>query len=287
MILKENPGGGGGDQQNQQRRRTGGGGGANIQSGGQGGSAEHHCYKVLTTIMEKNMAPVIVFSFSKKECETHALAAAKSDYNSDEEKKLVQQVFSNAISILSDEDQKLPQVVSVLPLLKKGIGIHHSGMLPVLKETIEILFSEGLLKVLFATETFSMGLNMPARTVLFTSCRKWDGKETRWITSGEYIQMSGRAGRRGLDDKGIVIMMIDERMSPSAAKDIIKGQANALNSAFHLTYNMVLNLLRVEGINPEFMLQRSFYQFQNYANIPSLCESKYWLLYFFILKKTH
>lgn len=91
-----------------------------------------------------------------------------------------------------------------------------------LKETIEILFSEGLLKVLFATETFSMGLNMPARTVLFTSCRKWDGKETRWITSGEYIQMSGRAGRRGLDDKGIVILMIDERMSPGAAKDIVK-----------------------------------------------------------------
>jgi ATP-dependent RNA helicase DOB1 len=160
----------------------------------------------------------------------------------------------------------------VLPLLKKGIGIHHSGLLPILKETIEILFSEGLLKALFATETFSMGLNMPARTVLFTACRKFDGKEIRWITSGEYIQMSGRAGRRGLDDKGIVILMIDERMSPSAAKDIVKGNANPLNSAFRLTYNMVLNLLRVEGINPEFMLERSFYQFQNYSNIPALCE---------------
>lgn len=106
-------------------------------------------------------------------------------------------------------------------------------MLPVLKETIEILFSEGLLKVLFATETFSMGLNMPARTVLFTSCRKWDGKETRWITSGEYIQMSGRAGRRGLDDKGIVILMIDERMSPGAAKDIVKVKHHAILSRHH------------------------------------------------------
>jgi ATP-dependent RNA helicase DOB1 len=263
MVLKEAPAAE--PKQNKRFSR----GGANISGGS---SNESSCYKVLQTIMDKNMAPVIVFSFSKKECEAYAIIASKSDYNSDEEKKLVQQVFSNAISILSDEDQKLPQVESVLPLLKKGIGIHHSGMLPVLKETIEILFSEGLLKVLFATETFSMGLNMPARTVLFTSCRKWDGKETRWISSGEYIQMSGRAGRRGLDDKGIVILMIDERMSPSAAKDIVKGQANSLNSAFHLTYNMVLNLLRVEGINPEFMLQRSFFQFQNYANIPALCE---------------
>lgn len=198
---------------------SGGAGGANLSGGN---SNESSCYKVLQTIMDKSMAPVIVFSFSKKECEAYAVIAAKSDYNSDEEKRLVQQVFSNAISILSEEDQKLPQVESVLPLLKKGIGIHHSGMLPVLKETIEILFSEGLLKVLFATETFAMGLNMPARTVLFTSCRKFDGKENRWITSGEYIQMSGRAGRRGLDDKGIVILMIDERMSPSAAKDIVK-----------------------------------------------------------------
>jgi ATP-dependent RNA helicase DOB1 len=265
MILKDSPN----DQQNSKKFIKGG---ANLSNSNT--STESGCFKVLQTIIEKNMAPVIVFSFSKKECEAHASVASKSsDYNSDEEKKLVQQVFTNAISILSDEDQQLPQVAYALPLLKKGIGIHHSGMLPVLKETIEILFSEGLLKVLFATETFAMGLNMPARTVVFTSCRKWDGKETRWISSGEYIQMSGRAGRRGLDDKGIVIMMIDERMSPSAAKDIIKGQANPLNSAFHLAYNMVLNLLRVEGINPEFMLQRSFYQFQNYSNIPSLCES--------------
>jgi ATP-dependent RNA helicase DOB1 len=214
MILKEAPN----DQQQNKRWNKSG---TNLSSSNS--STESGCYKVLQTIMDKNMAPVIVFSFSKKECEAHAILSSKSDYNSDEEKKLVQQVFNNAISILSDEDQKLPQVSSVLPLLKKGIGIHHSGMLPVLKETIEILFSEGLLKVLFATETFAMGLNMPARTVVFTSCRKWDGKETRWITSGEYIQMSGRAGRRGLDDKGIVIMMIDERMSPNAAKDIIKG----------------------------------------------------------------
>lgn len=220
MVLKETPSQNA-DPFSKNKRMSRGG--VNISNAN---SNELECSKVLQTMMDKGMAPVIVFSFSKKECETYALAITKNsgsgDYNTEDEKKLVQEVFSNAISILSDEDQQLPQVKDVLPLLKRGIGIHHSGMLPVLKETIEILFGEGLLKVLFATETFAMGLNMPAKTVLFTSCRKWDGKETRWITSGEYIQMSGRAGRRGKDDKGIVILMIDERMSPSAAKDIIK-----------------------------------------------------------------
>lgn len=90
-------------------------------------------------------------------------------------------MFNNAIDLLSDEDKKLPQINTVLPLLRKGIGIHHSGLLPIIKETIEILFGEGLIKALFATETFSMGLNMPARTVVFTTARKFDGKELRWV----------------------------------------------------------------------------------------------------------
>jgi ATP-dependent RNA helicase DOB1 len=95
-------------------------------------------------------------------------------------------VFNNAIDLLSDEDKKLPQINTVLPLLKKGVGIHHSGLLPIIKETIEILFGEGLIKALFATETFSMGLNMPARTVLFTAARKFDGKELRWVTDAHF-----------------------------------------------------------------------------------------------------
>ncbi|KAL3868895.1 hypothetical protein ACJMK2_041651 [Sinanodonta woodiana] len=233
---------------------------------------ESNCFKIVKMIMERKFAPVIVFSFSRKDCEAYALQMSKLDFNTEEERNLVQEVFDNAIDSLSDEDKKLPQVEHVLPFLKKGIGIHHSGLLPLLKETIEILFSEGLIKALFATETFAMGLNMPARTVLFTSARKFDGKDFRWVTSGEYIQMSGRAGRRGLDDRGIVILMVDEKMSPAVGKMIIKGQPDPLNSAFHLTYNMVLNLLRVEEINPEYMLERSFYQFQNYTAIPDLME---------------
>lgn len=149
---------------------------------------QSNIFKMVKMIMERNFAPVIIFSFSKKDCEVYAMQLAKLDLNSLEEKKLVDEVFNNAMDVLSEEDRRLPQVENVLPLLRRGIGIHHGGLLPILKETVEILFGEGLIKALFATETFAMGLNMPARTVLFTTPRKFDGKDFRWITSGEYIQ---------------------------------------------------------------------------------------------------
>lgn len=156
--------------------------------------------KLLEMIMQKNFNPVIVFSFSKKEVEGYATAMAsniKNDHTTLAEKDSIEQVFTSAMDVLSEEDKQLPQIQSMLPILKKGIGIHHGGLLPIIKEVIEILFQEGWLKVLFSTETFSMGLNMPAKTVVFTSVRKFDGENFRWISGGEYIQMSGRAGRRG------------------------------------------------------------------------------------------
>lgn len=226
--------------------------------------------KIIKMIMLKNFNPVIVFAFSKRECEANALSMSKLEFNSAEEQDLITNIFKNAMENLSPEDRELPQIANILPLLKRGIGIHHGGLLPILKEVIEILFQEGLIKVLFATETFSIGLNMPAKTVVFTDVKKFDGHDFRNLSSGEYIQMSGRAGRRGLDDRGVVIMMVDERLEPSAAKNMIKGEADRLDSAFHLGYNMVLNLMRVEGVSPEFMLERCFYQFQNSANIPTL-----------------
>ena len=221
-------------------------------------------------IMLKNYNPVIVFSFSKRECEQLALMLSNFEFNETTEQELVSNIFTNAIENLSPDDRQLPQISNLLPLLKRGIGIHHSGLLPILKEVIEILFQEGLIKVLFATETFSIGLNMPAKTVVFTTVKKFDGREFRNLSSGEYIQMSGRAGRRGLDDRGVVIMMVDVRISPEAAKTMIRGEADRLDSAFHLGYNMVLNLMKVEGINPEYMLERCFFQFQSIANIPVL-----------------
>ncbi|RDW60797.1 ATP-dependent RNA helicase DOB1 [Coleophoma cylindrospora] len=227
-------------------------------------------YKIVRMIMLKHYNPVIVFSFSKRECEAYALQMSSMAFNDDSEKAMVTKVFESAIESLSEEDKTLPQIQHILPLLRRGIGVHHSGLLPILKETIEILFQENLIKVLFATETFSIGLNMPAKTVVFTSVEKFDGVAMRYLTPSEFIQMSGRAGRRGLDDRGIVIMMIDNKMEPASAKEIVRGEQDKLNSAFYLGYNMILNLMRVEGISPEFMLEHCFYQFQNTSSVSGL-----------------
>ncbi|KAJ5968608.1 hypothetical protein N7501_004856 [Penicillium viridicatum] len=249
-------------------KRKGKGKDKQINKGGNKGPSD--IFKIVRMIMLKNYNPVIVFSFSKRECEAGALQMSKLTFNDDSEKNMVSKVFESAIEMLSPEDRQLPQIQNILPLLQQGIGVHHSGLLPILKETIEILFQEGLIKVLFATETFSIGLNMPAKTVVFTSVRKFDGTSQRWVTPSEFIQMSGRAGRRGLDDRGIVIMMVGEEMDPAVAKEIVRGEQDRLNSAFHLGYNMILNLMRVEGISPEYMLERCFKQFQNTGSVSGL-----------------
>jgi ATP-dependent RNA helicase DOB1 len=227
-------------------------------------------HRIVKLIMDRNLNPVIVFSFSKKDCEKYALDLHREDYTDEVEKDLIAQVYTNAIESLSEDDRNLPQVVALLPLLKRGIGIHHGGLLPILKEIVEILFSEGLIKALFATETFSIGINMPAKTVVFTNTRKWDGKDFRWVTSGEYIQMSGRAGRRGKDDRGIVIQMVDEKMEPAVCKGILYGDPDPLNSSYRISYNMLLNMMRVEDVDPEYLIRASFHQFQREKEVPGL-----------------
>lgn len=227
-------------------------------------------FKLMKMVLQRFYDPVIVFAFSKRTCEQLALQLAKMDINNDEEKQVVEQILKNAIDGLSDRDRRLPQVQHILPMLKRGIGVHHSGLLPIVKEAVELLFQEGLIKILFATETFSTGLNMPAKTVVFAGAKKFDDGGFRWIYSGEYIQMSGRAGRRGIDDKGIVILIADKSLDVATAREILKGAPCPLTSEFRIGYRMILDNLKREGGDPEGVIRKSYKQFLCQASAPKL-----------------
>ncbi|KAG0417146.1 ATP-dependent RNA helicase mtr4, partial [Dictyocoela roeselum] len=203
---------------------------------------EEDIKNVLDAMVSKDCLPIIIFSFARRDCEKFALALNNEDFSNEDERDMIETIFNNALSSLRKEDRNIPLIQQILPMLKRGVGIHHSGLLPIIKEIVEILFQEGLLKVLFATETFSIGLNMPARSVVFTSLSKFDGQNTRLISSGEYTQMSGRAGRRGIDMQGIVVSILSDNINPMDVRQVFCGEADVLNSAFHLSYNMIINL---------------------------------------------
>jgi antiviral helicase SKI2 len=170
-------------------------------------------------------------------------------------------IIEKSIARLKPEDRVLPQIIRLRDLLSRGIAVHHGGLLPIVKEVVEMLFAQTLVKVLFATETFAMGLNLPTRTVVFSGYRKHDGHSFRNLLPGEYTQMAGRAGRRGLDTVGSVIIVAPgggEAPPVTELREMILGQPSKLRSQFRLTYNMILNLLRVEALKIEEMIKRSF-----------------------------
>ncbi|KAJ1564152.1 hypothetical protein HK096_009385, partial [Nowakowskiella sp. JEL0078] len=194
-------------------------------------------------------------------CEEYASALSNQDLTTGASEKSEIHIFiERSITRLKGEDKQLPQVLRMRDLLYRGIGVHHSGLLPILKEIVEILFTRGLIKVLFTTETFAMGVNAPARCVVFSATRKHDGQDFRDLLPGEYTQMSGRAGRRGLDATGMVLIMCKdyEVPDPMRLRAMITGVPTKLQSRFRLTYNMILNLLRVEALKVEEMIKRSF-----------------------------
>lgn len=209
------------------------------------------------------LTPAVVFSFSKKKCEEIANMLRSLDLNTAKEKSAVQSFALQTVARLSQNDAKLPQVNTVVEMVQRGIGVHHGGLLPILKEMVEILFSKNLIKVLFATETFAMGVNMPAKAVVFNSIRKHDGTQFRVLEPGEYTQMAGRAGRRGLDKVGTVIVCCFGETPPPQPilRQMLTGTSTRLSSQFRLTYNMILNLLKVEEMSVESMIKRSFSEF--------------------------
>ncbi|AQK68646.1 DExH-box ATP-dependent RNA helicase DExH11 [Zea mays] len=224
---------------------------------------------LVNNLLKKSLVPVVIFCFSKNRCDKSADSMFGTDLTSSSEKSEIRVFCDKAFSRLKGSDRNLPQVVGIQSLLRRGIGVHHAGLLPIVKEVVEMLFCRGVIKVLFSTETFAMGVNAPARTVVFDSLRKFDGKEHRKLLPGEYIQMAGRAGRRGLDNIGTVIIMCrDEIPEESDLKNLIVGKPTRLESQFRLTYTMILHLLRVEELKVEDMLKRSFAEFHAQKNLP-------------------
>ncbi|KAL2653895.1 hypothetical protein R1flu_022023 [Riccia fluitans] len=251
------------------------GGKVGNQSGsGRGGngawrSETSQWYSFVNYLLKKALLPVVVFCFSKARCDQSADSLTAIDLTTGSEKSQIKIFCDTAFSRLKGSDRRLPQVVRVEDLLRRGIGVHHAGLLPIVKEVVEMLFCRGVIKVLFSTETFAMGVNAPARTVAFHSFRKHDGKSFRQLLPGEYTQMAGRAGRRGLDKVGTVVVMCwDDIPEEGDLRRLLTGKPTKLESQFRLTYSMILNLLRVEELKVEDMLKRSFAEFHAQRALP-------------------
>lgn len=210
-------------------------------------------------LRKQDLLPAVIFVFSKKRCEEYAESLSGFNFSNARESSEIHMFIDKAVSRLKKEDRELPQILRMREMLKRGIAVHHGGLLPIIKEVVEILFSKSLIKVLFATETFAMGLNLPTRTVVFSSLRKHDGTGFRDLLPGEFTQMSGRAGRRGLDKIGtVMIMAYQQPLDKNSLKSVALGVPTKLSSQFRLTYSMILNLLRIEALKVEDMIKRSF-----------------------------
>ncbi|OII78370.1 DEAD DEAH box helicase family protein [Cryptosporidium andersoni] len=219
--------------------------------------------QIFLRLLEKNdQLPVIVFGFSRRKVEQLASSIPNLDFIANHNEKSNVVVFiKDSLEKLRDEDKQIPQLLKCRELALRGIGIHHSGMLPIVKEMTEILFSRGLIKVLFATETVSMGINCPTRSIVFTSINKYDGRKYRLLHSSEYTQMAGRAGRRGIDTFGNVFIFNSSYETIPECIDIVKMMLNTyipVQSHFRLTYQMLLQLSCRHSVTIEDMMVKSF-----------------------------
>ena len=212
--------------------------------------------EVLKYCVSSEILPVLCFVLSRKNLE---LCAKEVTVNLLETGSKIPNIINNECEKILrrlpnyKEYINLPEYLNIISLLKKGIAIHHAGIIPVLREMIEILYSKGYIKVLFATETFAVGINMPTKTVIFTDIKKFDGNESRFFQSHEYNQMSGRAGRRGIDTVGYVIHLnnLFKNIDLVTYKKILSGKPQILESKFKVSYNLLLNLMNNE--NTDFL----------------------------------
>jgi len=229
-------------------------------------AAENDLLRIIEELRVQDMLPAIYFIFSRKgcrealsRCATHHL-----DLTSLEEKFAIDDVLTERLAAVDD-----PQEAAVyssglnMEMLRAGVAVHHAGLLPYVKETVEELFQKGLLKVVFATETLALGLNMPARACVISTFTKFDGQNFAPLRSGQLSQLLGRAGRRGIDSIGHGVILRDPEVDLGVICETLLGNDMAVESKFAPTYNMTLNLLRRHTPEQaEELLEQSFGQYQ-------------------------
>ena len=215
---------------------------------------QHVLNKVSEFMVEKEMLPAICYVFSRKQLEVcaHEITAnllefdSKIPYTIDRECEEIIRKLPNYKEYLH-----LPEYLDMVTLLRKGVAMHHSGLMPVLREIVEILFSKGYIKLLFATESVAIGLNLPVKTCVFTDIFKHDGNSMRVLQAHEYVQAAGRAGRLGLDTVGHVIHLnnLFRDTSATSYKTMMNGKPQTLSSKFKISYNLLLNLIDIGDTN--------------------------------------
>lgn len=206
----------------------------------------HQMNETIRMLEKEKLLPALFFILSRKQCEVYANKVNGSLLDSSDT-AAVKHIISFHLHRHMKELEKVPQYHQIYDLLCRGIAFHHSGLLPLLKEITEILFSKGFVKIMFCTETFAVGLNMPTKTVLFAGFKKYDDQldRMRILRTDEYIQMAGRAGRRGKDDKGIVIYLPDrEPVEPSEMKAMMKGSKPPIQSRMDFHYDFILKTIQ-------------------------------------------
>ena len=222
-------------------------------------------------IKKENLFPAVMFTFSIKKIDEYARMLSKTQFNSQAESQKIISFFDKCINKLSPYDRNIGQVQALRQLLPTGVGVHHSGLLPILKECVEILYSKGLIKILFATTSFSIGLNMPTRTVVFTDIIKFNNGQKDILSSSEYLQMCGRAGRRGKDDKGyIFIIIVDKNTSidPTKVIHMASGKGTTVKSQFRLSYKVIINFFYRNIKNIVQFFKESYIENSTFISMP-------------------
>ncbi|MFI2372517.1 DEAD/DEAH box helicase [Streptomyces sp. NPDC018833] len=221
--------------------------------------------EVIDRLDAEGLLPAITFIFSRAACEAAVQQClyAGLRLNDDEARAKVREIVEERTAAIPTEDLHVLGYYEWLEGLERGIAAHHAGMLPTFKEVVEELFVRGLVKAVFATETLALGINMPARSVVLEKLVKWNGEQHADITPGEYTQLTGRAGRRGIDVEGHAVVLWQRAMDPEALAGLAGTRTYPLRSSFKPSYNMAVNLVHQFGRHrSRELLETSFAQFQ-------------------------